>query len=54
MDHDYELASFGKNLFNKTRLARPASYYNNIRPLNSDRENASRAAKEAARAGHSV
>jgi NADH-quinone oxidoreductase subunit I len=49
MDHDYELASFGRTLFNKTRLAKPASYYETIHPFNSSRENAARAAKEAAR-----
>jgi NADH-quinone oxidoreductase subunit I len=49
MDHDYELASFGRNLFNKARLSKPASYYETIRPANSGRENAARAAKEAAR-----
>lgn len=49
MDHNYELASFGRNVFNKEKLARPASYYEGIRPINSGRENAARAAKEAAR-----
>jgi NADH-quinone oxidoreductase subunit I len=49
MDHDYELASFGRNLLNKASLAKPASYYEKIRPINSTRENAARAAKEAAR-----
>jgi NADH-quinone oxidoreductase subunit I len=52
MDHDYELASFGRNLFDKAKLAKPASYYDSIRPINATRENAARAAKEAARAGH--
>jgi NADH-quinone oxidoreductase subunit I len=49
MDHNYELASYGRNVFTKERLARPASYYEGIRPVNSGRENAARAAKEAAR-----
>lgn len=50
MDHDYELASFGRNLFDKSRLSKPASYYDKIRPVNAARENAARAAKVAARA----
>jgi NADH-quinone oxidoreductase subunit I len=53
MDHDYELASSSRSLYNKTRLAKPASYYASIRPANAARENAARAAKEAARAGQS-
>ncbi len=52
MDHDYELASFGRNLFDKEKLAKPAAYYDGIRPINATRENAARAAKEAARSGH--
>ncbi len=52
MDHNYEMASFGRNLLDKSKLAKPASYYNGIRPVNAARENAARAAKEAARAGH--
>jgi hypothetical protein len=53
MDHDYELASFGRHLYNKARLAKPASYYESIRPANAARENAARATKEAARTGQS-
>jgi NADH-quinone oxidoreductase subunit I len=53
MDHNYELASYGRNLLDKAKLARPASYYESIRPANARRENAARAAKEAARLGHS-
>lgn len=52
MDHNYEMASFGRNLLDKSKLAKPASYYNGIRPVNAARENAARAAKEAARASH--
>lgn len=52
MDHDYALASFNRNLFDKNTLAKPASYYNSIRPNNASRENAARAVKEAARLGH--
>jgi len=53
MDHNYELASSSRSLYDKTRLAKPASYYENIRPANAARENAARAAKQAARAGQS-
>jgi NADH-quinone oxidoreductase subunit I len=49
MDHDYELASQGRNIFDKWKLAKPAKYYESIRPINAVRENAARAAKEAAR-----
>ena len=51
MDHDYELASFGRNIYDKARLSKPAKYYESIRPDNARRENAARAAKQAARAG---
>jgi NADH-quinone oxidoreductase subunit I len=49
MDHDYELASFGRNILDKEQLSRPVAYYEGIRPANAARENAARAAKEAAR-----
>jgi NADH-quinone oxidoreductase subunit I len=51
MDHDYELASFSRNVLTLSDLAKPVSYYEKIRPLNAARENAARAAKEAARFG---
>ena len=51
MDHDYELASFGRNVFDMEALSKPAKYYEDIRPVNAAFENAARAAKEAARAG---
>jgi NADH-quinone oxidoreductase subunit I len=50
MDHDYEIASYGRNLLNKERLMKPASYYASIRPKNSAREDAARAEKAAAKA----
>lgn len=53
MDHDYEIASYDRrseHIFNLERLARPASYYAEIRPLNYAREEQARAEKEAARA----
>jgi NADH-quinone oxidoreductase subunit I len=53
MDHDYELASGKRNVYNKERLSKSALYYESIRPLNAGRENAFRAAKDAAHAGFS-
>ncbi len=50
MDHDYELASYGRNVFNLTQLMKPASYYAEIRPRNYEREEAARKAKEEAKA----
>jgi NADH-quinone oxidoreductase subunit I len=52
MDHDYELASFKRNIYDKTRLAKSSFYYKSIRPANATSEDAARAAKEAARASH--
>jgi NADH-quinone oxidoreductase subunit I len=51
MDHDYELASFGREVYDISRLSKPVAYYENIRPENAARENAARAAKLAARTG---
>jgi NADH-quinone oxidoreductase subunit I len=51
MDHNYELASYGRIILDKTLLAKSAKYYESVRPVNAGRENAARAAKEAARAG---
>ena len=50
MDHDYEIASYGRNVYNLDRLMKPASYYAGIRPLNNAREEEARRAKEAAKA----
>jgi NADH-quinone oxidoreductase subunit I len=50
MDHDFEIASYGRNVFNLDKLMKPASYYESIRPLNATRENEARKAKEAAKA----
>jgi NADH-quinone oxidoreductase subunit I len=53
MDHDYELSvydRFSKNIFNKEKLSKPASYYASIRPVNYAREEAARAEAEAAKA----
>jgi NADH-quinone oxidoreductase subunit I len=51
MDHNYELASFGREIYDKARLSKPTKYYESIRPDNAARENAARAAKQAARTG---
>jgi NADH-quinone oxidoreductase subunit I len=53
MDHDYELASFRRNVYDETRLSKSASYYTSIRPINSQREDAARAAKAASRTNQS-
>jgi NADH-quinone oxidoreductase subunit I len=53
MDHDYELSVYDryvKNIFNKEKLSKPASYYASIRPANYAREEAARAEAEAAKA----
>jgi len=50
MDHDFEIASFTRNIYNMEKLLKPASYYESIRPLNAAREAEARRAKEAAKA----
>jgi NADH-quinone oxidoreductase subunit I len=50
MDHDYELATYGRTVFNKETLGKPLDYYEKIRPINAAKEQAARAAKEAHRA----
>ncbi|RME90982.1 MAG: 4Fe-4S dicluster domain-containing protein [Anaerolineae bacterium] len=50
MDHDFEVASYGRNVYTMERLLKPASYYASIRPLNYEREEEARKAKEAAKA----
>ncbi len=50
MDHDYEIASYGRNVYNLEKLLKPASYYASIRPENYAREEEARRAKEAAKA----
>jgi NADH-quinone oxidoreductase subunit I len=49
MDHDYELASFHRNMYDETGLSKSASYYKSIRPVNAKREDDARAAKAASR-----
>ncbi|MDP1714147.1 MAG: 4Fe-4S binding protein [Anaerolineales bacterium] len=50
MDHDFDIASYGRNIYNIDKLLKPASYYAGIRPENYTREEEARKAKEAARA----
>jgi len=50
MDHDFEIASYGRNVYNMEKLLKPSSYYQSIRPENFAREEADRKAKEAAKA----
>ena len=50
MDHNYEIASYHRNVFDIEKLMKPASYYAEIRPLNYRREEEARAAKAAAKA----
>jgi NADH-quinone oxidoreductase subunit I len=50
MDHDYEIASYTRSLYNMEKLLKPASYYAGIRPANAAREDEARRAKEAAKA----
>ena len=49
MDHDFEIASTQRNVYNMEQLLKPASYYKAIRPLTYQRNEDERAAKEAAR-----
>ena len=50
MDHDFEIASYSRNVYNMEKLLKPASYYKSIRPENYARNEAERKAKEAAKA----
>jgi len=53
MDHDYEIAGYARlatNIYNKEKLGKPVSYYASIRPTYYAREEAEKAAKEAAKA----
>lgn len=50
MDHDFELASYGRSVYNMEKLLKPASYYKSIRPQQYEQNDAERRAKEAAKA----
>ena len=50
MDHDFDIASYDRNVYNLDKLLKPAKYYAEIRPENYTREEEARKAKEAAKA----
>ena len=50
MDHDYEIASYHRNVFNMEQLLKSADYYASIRPENAAREDEARRLKEEAKA----
>ena len=53
MDHEFKISSFDRstqNIYNLQKLAKPASYYAQIRPLNYAREEAARQAEKEAKA----
>ena len=50
MDHDFDIASYGRNVYGMDKLLKPASYYASIRPENYAREEEARKEKEAAKA----
>ena len=50
MDHDFEIASYERNVLNIDKLLKSASYYASIRPQNAAREDEARRAKKAAKA----
>jgi NADH-quinone oxidoreductase subunit I len=50
MDHDFDIASYNRNVYDLEKLLKPASYYAEIRPQNYNREEEARKAKEAAKA----
>ena len=50
MDHEFDIASYQRNVYNLEKLIKPASYYAGIRPENYTREEEARKAKEAAKA----
>src|SRR3989304_9937135 len=50
MDPDFDIASYGRSVYNMEKLLKPAAYYAGIRPQNYAREEEARKAKEAAKA----
>lgn len=50
MDHDFDIASYGRNIYSMEKLLKPSSYYKSIRPQNFKLEEEARKAKEAAKA----
>ena len=54
MDHDYEIASYQRNIYDLDKLLKSSAYYADIRPQNAAREDEARKAKEAAKAAKSA
>jgi NADH-quinone oxidoreductase subunit I len=54
MDHDIDIASYGRSVYNLEKLLKPVSYYAEIRPLNYQQEEEERRAKEAAKAARAA
>jgi NADH-quinone oxidoreductase subunit I len=50
MDHNFDIATTSRSVYNLEKLLKPASYYAEIRPQNYAQEEADRKAKEAAKA----
>lgn len=50
MDHEFDIASYNRNVYDLEKLLKPAAYYAEIRPENAAREDEARRAKEAAKA----
>ncbi|MDX1378250.1 MAG: 4Fe-4S binding protein [Anaerolineales bacterium] len=50
MDHDFEIASYERNIYDMEKLLKPSSYYQSIRPENFAREEQARREKEEAKA----
>jgi len=50
MDHDFEIASYTRSVYNMGKLLKPSSYYKSIRPENYAREEEARKEKEADKA----
>ncbi len=50
MDHDFNIASYHRNVYNLEKLLKPAKYYAEIRPQNAAMEDEARREKEAAKA----
>lgn len=54
MDHDFEIASYSRNIYNMDKLLKPSSYYEGIRPENAAREEEARRVKEEANAARAA
>lgn len=50
MDHDFNIASYQRNVYNLEKLLKPAKYYAEIRPQNAALEDEARREKEASKA----